>query len=76
MQRAIAAEAAPFIEHLGLQPFDIFPAYAPIRCFTGLHNGYKVSVIQPGKCATHSVCNVSAWLAASLAAAVSADLSI
>lgn len=44
------AEAAPFVEHLGLEPLeDFFPSQTPFLAFRGMHHKTKVTVITMGK---------------------------
>jgi hypothetical protein len=47
---AMEAEAAPFIEHLGLTLDEMFfPSEAPFLAYTGNHRHAKVTVITNGK---------------------------
>jgi 5'-methylthioadenosine nucleosidase len=44
------AEAAPFVEHLGLTIVDdFFPTQTPFLAFSGVHHNTKVTVITMGK---------------------------
>jgi 5'-methylthioadenosine nucleosidase len=47
---AMEVEAAPFIEHLGLEKqADFFPAITPFHAFSGVHGSCQVTVITNGK---------------------------
>lgn len=44
------AEAAPFVEHLGLEKVDgFFPPHTPFVAFSGSHHSTKVTVVTMGK---------------------------
>ena len=44
------AEAAPFVEHLGLELVEnFFPVHTPFLAFSGVHHKTKVTVITMGK---------------------------
>ena len=49
------AEAAPFIEHLSLEPTtDFFSAKSPFLAYSGTHESCKVTVLTNGKDKVHS----------------------
>lgn len=49
------AEAAPFVEHLGLKAAtDFFPSTVPFQAFSGTHGEATVTVVTNGKDAIYS----------------------
>jgi 5'-methylthioadenosine nucleosidase len=64
---AMEAEAAPFIEHLGLQrKQDFFPSAVSFVAYTGMHNNVEVTVVTNGKDSVYGTesCNVGTVSAA------------